>query len=115
MRSPAHKKGDKMHMTKCFGKGNMKIFIDTSYNYASIAVYSYSTLIMWCEFKNGVQTFDVFNKKRYSSTTTRHQGYAADIYVQLNASKNPVSFLSNFGIKDLRYMDIEERKHWNLI
>lgn len=104
-----------MCMTKCIGKGNMKIFIDTKQGYASVSVYSYSTLIMWCEFKNGVQTFDVFNKEHYSSTTTRHQGYAADIYVQLNVSENPVSFLSNFGIKDLKYMDVEERKYWNLI
>ena len=104
-----------MYMTKCIGKGNMKIFIDTKRKYASVSVYSYSTLILWCEFKNGVQTYDYFDKGYYSSTTTRHQGYASDIYVQLKNSENPVSFLSNFSIKDLKYMDVEERKYWNLI
>ena len=104
-----------MNMTKCIGKGNMRVFIETKANYASVSVYSYSTLIMWYEIDNGVANFDVFNKHYFSNTTTRHQGYASNIYVQLKTSADPIKFLSDFGVKDLVYMDVKERKYWNLI
>lgn len=100
---------------KCIGKGNMRVFIETGCGYASVSVHSYDVMLMWYEVSEGVVRHDFFNKNRYSSTTTRHAGYAANIYVQVSTAEDPVKFLRNFGVKDLAYMDVKERKYWNLI
>lgn len=97
-------------------KGNLKIVIWDDYR---VYAYSYDTQIMDIMLDNhkssnefAVQRFDTTH---YSNTTSRHQGYCADIFIRVVTSKNPREELSKISADNLHYMSVAERKYWDLI
>ena len=97
-------------------KGNLKIVIWDDYR---VYAYSYDTQIMDIvidKYRGRSEcVVQFFDKRYYSNTTTRHQGYCADIFVRITTSKNPCEELSKISADNLNYMTISERKYWKLV
>ena len=97
-------------------KGNLTIVIWGDYR---VYARSYDVLIMdiIIDKYSGRNEFvtQYFNSTRYSNTTTRHQGYCADIFVRITTAKNPREEISKISTDNLHYMSVAERKHWNLV
>ena len=97
-------------------KGNLKIAIWGNYR---VYAYSYDTLIMDIMLdahqEPNVFILQCFDTTRYSSTTTRHQGYLADIFVRVTTAKNPRAEIEKISADNLHYMSVSERKNWNLV
>ena len=94
-------------------KGNMKIIFYDNYH---VYGYSYGTLILelWYDI-DGAEQFKYFNRGKYSQTTTRHQGYLADIFVRVTTAKDPRAEIEKISADNLHYMSVSERKYWNLV
>ena len=93
-------------------KGSMTINIYGNYR---VCGYSYGTLILDLWYDEKIPHSQYFNSAYYSATTTRHQGYLADIYVRVTTAKNPHEEIAKISADNLHYMSVSERKHWNLI
>ena len=93
-------------------KGNMTIII---YDDDRVCGYSYSTLILDLDYNAETPYSQYFNTGYYSSTTTRHQGYLADIFVRVTTAKDPRTEIDKISADNLHYMSVSERKYWNLI
>ena len=97
-------------------KGNLTIVIWDDYR---VYARSYDTLIMdiIIDKHNGRDecVSQYFDGKHYSSTTTRHQGICADIFVRVVTSKNPREVISKISKNNLDYLTIAQRKYWNLV
>lgn len=97
-------------------KGNLTIVIWGDYR---VYARSYDTLIMDINIdkhnRRNEYTSQYFDCTHYSSTTTHHQGYCADIFVHVVTSKNPCEEISKISADNLHYMSVAERKYWNLV
>ena len=93
-------------------KGNLTIKVFGNYR---VIGYSYDTLILDLGYSAQEQYANYFNTAYYSATTTRHQGYLADIFVRVTTAKDPREEITKISADDLHYMSVAERKHWNLV
>ena len=93
-------------------KGNLTIIIYGDYH---VYGYSYGTLILDLGYSEQGQCANYFNTAYYSATTTRHQGYLADIFVRVTTAKDPRVEIEKISADNLHYMSIAERKYWNLV
>lgn len=93
-------------------KGNMKIVFYGNYR---VIGYSYNTLILDLGYSEQGQYANYFNTAYYSSTTTRHQGYLADIFIRVTTAKDPCEEIEKISADNLHYMSVSERKYWNLV
>ena len=93
-------------------KGNMKIIVYGDYR---VCGYSYDALILDLGYDAKVQYAQYFNASYYSATTTRHQGYLADIFVRVTTAKDPRTEIKKISADNLHYMSVTERKYWNLV
>ena len=93
-------------------KGNLTIIVYGDYR---VCGYSYNTLILalWYDDKTPYEQY--FNAGYYSATTTRHQGYLADIYVRVTTAKDPCTEIEKISVDNLHYMSVSERKYWDLV
>ena len=93
--------------------------------FRTLIIASYDTVITRISFSNDFsQIIDYsFNTRSYSATTTKHQGIAAYIYIDLiynhykatDREKIIASLFEKRKLKDFNYMSIAERKEWALI
>ena len=95
-------------------KGNLTIIVYGDYR---VCGYSYNTLILdlWYSGERPTPYTEYFNEGYYSTTTTRHQGYLADIFVRVTTAKDPLTEIEKISADNLHYMSVKERKYWNLI
>ena len=93
-------------------KGNMIINIYGDYR---VCGYSYDTLILDLWYGKKIPHSQYFNSGYYSATTTRHQGYLADIFVRVTTSQNPHEEIAKISADNLHYMSVTERKYWDLV
>ena len=100
--------------TRVISKGNLHIVIYGCYR---VCGYSYNTLILDLMYNNNGRDLQpcYFNSTYYSSTTTRHQGYLADIFVRVTTAKDPHTEIEKISADNLHYMSVSERKHWDLV
>lgn len=92
-------------------KGNLTINVYGNYR---VIGYSYNTLILDLGYSEREQYANYFNSAYYSTTTTRHQGYLADIFVRVTTATNPRTEIEKISADNLHYMSVSERKYWNL-
>ena len=93
-------------------KGNMTINIYGDYR---VCGYSYDTLILDLWYGEKIPHSQYFNSGYYSATTTRHQGYLADIFVRVTTAKDPRKEIEKISADNLHYMSVTERKYWDLV
>lgn len=93
-------------------KGNLTINVYGNYR---VIGYSYNTLILDLGYSEQEQYANYFNPAYYSTTTTRHQGYLADIFVRVTTATNPRDEIAKISADNLHYMSVSERKYWNLV
>lgn len=93
-------------------KGNLTINVYGNYR---VIGYSYNTLILDLGYSEQEQYANYFNSTYYSTTTTRHQGYLADIFVRVTTATNPREEIAKISADNLHYMSVSERKYWNLV
>ena len=93
-------------------KGNLKIVVYGDYR---VCGYSYETLILDLGYSDKISYSQYFNIDYYSNTTTRHQGYLADIFVRVTTANNPREEIAKISADNLHYMSVSERKYWNLV
>lgn len=93
-------------------KSNLTIIIYGNYR---VCGYSYDTLILDLAYDTKAPYVQYFNDTYYSATTTRHQGYLADIFVRVTTAKDPRTEIEKISADNLHYMSVSERKYWNLV
>ena len=100
-------------------------FILRGNGFRTLIIKSYDTEIMRISFSNNFSMIAdySFNTRSYSATTTRHQGIAAYIYIDLiynhykavDRENVITSLFEKKALKDFNYMSVAERKEWSLI
>ena len=91
----------------------------------TLIVKSYDTEIMYISFSHDFSEIidSRFTSKRYSITTTRHQGIASAMYINLiyefKTAQLRMTYISEMfertSLKEFAYMSVAERKKWCLI